>query len=88
MQLVNGQSEYRPAEINYPTHEQEMLAIIASTKHWYPQLTGAHFTILSDHAPLQYWKTQRDLSKRQITWSKHLIHVEVVMNNSVNATTT
>src|SRR5271156_666500 len=27
-----------------------------------------HFTVLSDHAPLQYWKTQRDLSKRQIRW--------------------
>jgi len=60
--------QYRPAEANYPTHEQEMLAIISCMKHWYPQLTGAHFTVLSDHAPLQYWKTQRDLSKRQIRW--------------------
>jgi len=60
--------QYRPAEVNYPTHEQEMLAIIACMKHWYPQLTGTHFTVLSDHAPLQYWKTQRDLSKRQIRW--------------------
>ena len=60
--------QYRPAEVNYPTHEQEMLAIISCMKHWYPQLTGTHFTVLSDHAPLQYWKTQRDLSKRQIRW--------------------
>ena len=60
--------QYRPAEANYPTHEQEMLAIISCMKHWYPQLTGTHFTVLSDHAPLQYWKTQRDLSKRQIRW--------------------
>jgi Reverse transcriptase (RNA-dependent DNA polymerase)/RNase H-like domain found in reverse transcriptase/Integrase zinc binding domain/Chromo (CHRromatin Organisation MOdifier) domain/Retrotransposon gag protein len=60
--------QYRPAEVNYPTHEQEMLAIISCMKHWYPQLTGTHFTVLSDHAPLQYWRTQRDLSKRQIRW--------------------
>jgi len=60
--------QYRPAEANYPTHEQEMLAVISCMKHWYPQLTGAHFTVLSDHAPLQHWKTQRDLSKRQIRW--------------------
>jgi hypothetical protein len=64
--------QYRPAEVNYPTHEQEMLAIISCMKHWYPQLTGTHFTVLSDHAPLQYWKTQRDLSRRQIRWPDFL----------------
>ena len=56
--------QYRPAEANYPTHKQEMLAIISYMKHWYLQLIGTHFTVLSDHTPLQYWKTQRGLSKR------------------------
>src|SRR5205814_10368031 len=59
---------FSPAETNYPTHEQEILAIISCMKHWYPQLRGTHFTVLSDHAPLQYRKTQRDLSKQQIRW--------------------
>jgi len=57
--------QYRAAEFNYPTHEQEMLAIVECMKHWYPQLTGTRFEVLTDHAPLKYWKTQRDLSKRQ-----------------------
>ncbi len=84
--------QYRPAEINYPTHEQEMLAIIACMKHWYPQLTGTHFTVLSDHAPLQYWKTQRDLSKRQIRWLDFLSdfdfdikHIPGITNKAADA---
>jgi hypothetical protein len=58
--------QYRSAEVNYPTHEQEMLAVVECMKHWHPQLSGTQFEVLTDHAPLQFWKTQRDLSKRQI----------------------
>ena len=60
--------QYRSSESNYLTHEQEMLAIVQCMKHWYPQLTGIQFTVLIDHALLQHWKTQRDLSKRQLRW--------------------
>jgi hypothetical protein len=60
--------QYRSAEFNYPVHEQEMLAIVECMKHWEPQLTDTRFEVLSDHAPLIHWKTQRDLSKRQIRW--------------------
>ena len=44
--------QYRPAEINYQTHEQEMLAIVECMKHWYPQLMGIRFEVLTDHALL------------------------------------
>ena len=50
--------QYRCAEKNYPTHEQEMLAIVECMKHWYPQLMGIRFEVLTDHAPLQHWKSQ------------------------------
>jgi hypothetical protein len=46
--------QYRPTKVNYPMHIQEMLTIVSCMKHWYPQLTGIHFIVLSDHAPLQY----------------------------------
>ena len=49
--------QYRAAEFHYLTHEQEMLAIIECMKHWYPQLTAIRFEVLTDHAPLKYWKT-------------------------------
>src|ERR1700737_993714 len=64
--------QYRSAETNYPTHEQELLAIISCMKHWLPQLTGTRFEVLTDHAPLRHWKTQKDLSKRQIRWLNFL----------------
>ena len=46
--------QYRAAEFHYPIHEQEMLAIVECMKHWYPQLTGTRFEVLTNHAPLKY----------------------------------
>src|ERR1700694_5031923 len=71
--------QYRPAE-NYPTHEQEMLAIVSCMKHWLPQLTGTRFEVLSDHAPLQHWKTQKDLSRRQVRWLNFLCNFDFDIN--------
>ena len=84
--------QYRPAEKNYPTHEQEMLAIVECMKHWYPQLMGIRFEVLTDHAPLQHWKTQRTLSKRQLRWIEFLSefdfdikHIPGVSNTAADA---
>jgi hypothetical protein len=60
------------AERNYPTHDKEMLAIIDCLKKWEHILTGTRFEILTDHAPLTHWKTQKDLSPRQIRWGETL----------------
>ena len=84
--------QYRTAEINYPTHEQEMLAVVACMKHWYPQLTGIRFEVLTDHAPLCHWKTQCDLSKRQLRWLDFLAnfdfditHIPGISNTAADA---
>jgi hypothetical protein len=53
-----------------------MLAIIDCLKKWQPVLTGTRFDILTDHAPLIHWKTQRDLSPRQIRWNKVLVQFD------------
>jgi len=54
------------AEHNYLTYNKEMLAIINCLKKWEPILTGTCFEILTNHAPLMHWKTQKDLSPQQI----------------------
>jgi len=61
-----------PAEMNYPTHERELLAIICALKEWRHYLFGNHFTILTDHRPLQYLNTQPHLSARQTQWREFL----------------
>ena len=63
-----------PAEKNYPTHDKEMLAIVDCLKRFEPPLTGIKFDILTDHAPLTHWKTQKDLSARQLRWNETLSH--------------
>ncbi|SGY96140.1 BQ5605_C036g11545 [Microbotryum silenes-dioicae] len=58
--------QYIPAERNYPTHEQELLAIVEALKEWHIDLLGGHFHILTDHSTLEHFQTQRTvLSCRQ-----------------------
>jgi len=83
---------FNPAEKNYPTHDKEMLAIIDCLKKFEPQLTGTKFEILTDHAPLTHWKTQKDLSPRQIRWNETLSrfdaairHIPGISNSAADA---
>ncbi|GAA5982141.1 hypothetical protein JCM11641_000600 [Rhodosporidiobolus odoratus] len=64
--------QFIPAEKNYPTHEQELLAIVAASKAWRIELLGEQFTVLSDHETLKHLSTQPDLSKRQARWLEKL----------------
>jgi len=62
------------AEKNYDTHDAELLAIVASFKHWRHYLEGAmhQVEVLSDHANLQYFMTTKVLSRRQVRWAEWL----------------
>jgi len=80
------------AERNYPTHDKEMLTIVDCLKKWEPVLTETRFEILTDHAPLTHWKTQKDLSLRQIRWNEFLTrfdtdihHIPGVANSAADA---
>ncbi|SGY62834.1 BQ5605_C007g04742 [Microbotryum silenes-dioicae] len=64
--------QYISAEINYPTHEQELLAVVDALRQWRVNLMGVHFNVLSDHESLKYLKTQENLSKRQARWIERL----------------
>ena len=56
------------AETRYPTHEQELLAIVHALKTWRHYLHGRKFTVFTDHHSLRYFKTQPQLSLRQSRW--------------------
>ena len=61
-----------PAELNYPVHEKELLAIVHAIWLWRPYLEGQKFTVITDHASLEYIKTQHQLSRRQARWLETL----------------
>ena len=59
------------AERRYPTHDQEMLAIINMLGDWRTYLQGRQpfvIRIRTDHNSLQYFMTQQSLSARQSRW--------------------
>jgi hypothetical protein len=56
------------AELNYPIHKKELLAIIHALQVWQVYLEGKPFVVVTDHASLEYLQTQHKLSRRQARW--------------------
>ena len=59
---------FKGAELNYPVHEKELLAIIRALKKWRVDLLSSLFFIYMDHKTLENFNTQKDLSRRQARW--------------------
>jgi hypothetical protein len=65
----------------YPTHDQELLAIMKALDHWRHWLMGAKHTVevLSDNEGLQWFRTKQKLNGRQKRWMVELedYHVKI-----------
>lgn len=61
-----------PAELNYTTTEQELLASVHALQAWRCYLEGTKFTLVTDHCPNTYLQTQPMLSRRQARWLEFL----------------
>jgi len=59
---------FKNAELNYPVHEKELLAIIHVLKKWCVNLLGMPFFIYTDHKTLENFNVQKDLSCCQARW--------------------
>ena len=55
-------------ELNYPTHDLELAAVVLALKLWRHYLYGAKCQIFTDHKSLQYLLTQKELNLRQCHW--------------------
>ena len=64
------------AQTNYPTYQQEALAIVEAVKSFDHLLAGTKFTIVTDHQSLQYMMHQRNLGERQQRWANFLTRYE------------
>ncbi|WVZ98123.1 hypothetical protein U9M48_043601 [Paspalum notatum var. saurae] len=58
----------RKHEVNYPTHDPELLAVVYATKKWRHYLLGNTCHIYTDHKSLKYIFTQPELNMRQRRW--------------------
>jgi hypothetical protein len=56
-------------------------AIIDCLKKFEPHLTSVKFDILTDHAPLTHWQTQKELSPHQIRWNEALTWVDAMIQH-------
>jgi hypothetical protein len=62
----------KDAELNYPVHEKELLAVIRALKKWKYDLIGCPFFVYTDHKTLLNFATQKELSRRQAHWMETL----------------
>jgi hypothetical protein len=62
-----------PAEVNYPTGEQELLAVVHALTVWRCYLEGAlEFRVVTDHKAITYLDSLPQLSRRQTRWAEYL----------------
>jgi hypothetical protein len=57
--------QLRKHEVNYPTHDLELAAVVHALKIWRHYLLGNVCNIYTDHKSLKYIFTQPDLNMRQ-----------------------
>ncbi|KAJ9557882.1 hypothetical protein OSB04_012496 [Centaurea solstitialis] len=55
-------------EVNYPTHDLELAAVVFALKLWRHYLYGVRCTIYTDHKSLLYFMDQQNLNMRQRRW--------------------
>ena len=69
------------AELNYDTHDKELLAIFHAFKTWRHYLESPHHTIdvVTDHKNLEYFSTTKTLTRRQARWSEYLSAFNMVI---------
>jgi len=62
------------SELNYDTHDKELLAIFDAFKKWrhYLEGSGSPIDVVMDHKNLEYFSTTKLLTRRQARWSEFL----------------
>ena len=73
---------FLPAELNYDTHDKELLAIIDSLKHWRLYLEGTEkpIEVITDHRSLEVWRTGRSFTPRHARWYLALASYNIKIN--------
>nr|ABG66083.1 retrotransposon protein, putative, Ty3-gypsy subclass [Oryza sativa Japonica Group] len=60
--------QLRPREVNYPTHDLELVAVVHALKIWRHYLIRNRCEVYTNHKSLKYIFTQTELNMRQRRW--------------------
>ncbi|WVZ97228.1 hypothetical protein U9M48_042778, partial [Paspalum notatum var. saurae] len=66
--IAYASRQLRKYEVNYPTHDLEVAAVVHALKIWHHYLFGQRCEIYTDHKSLKYIFTQNELNMRQRRW--------------------
>src|SRR3984957_11117572 len=68
-------------ELNYDTHDKELLVIFEAFQKWrhYLEGSGSPVDVVMDHKNLEYFSTTKLLTRRQAHWSKFLSQFNLVI---------
>jgi hypothetical protein len=69
------------AELNYNTHDKELLTIFQAFKMWRHYLESPHHMIdmITDHKNLEYFSSMKMLTCQQARWSEYLSSFNMVI---------
>ena len=68
-------------ELNYDTHDKELLAIFDAFRVWHHFLegSGTPVDVVMDQKNLKYFSTTKVLTRRQARWSEYLSQFNLVI---------
>jgi ribonuclease HI len=66
--IAYASRQLKKHEVNYPTHDLELAAVVHALKIWRHYLLGNKVHIFTDHKSLRYIFTQPELNLRQRRW--------------------
>jgi hypothetical protein len=66
--IAYASRQLRKHELNYPTHDLELVVVVHPLKIWRHYIMGTKCRVYTDHKSLKYIFTQKDLNLRQRQW--------------------
>ena len=68
-------------ELNYDTHDKELLAIFEAFRVWrhFLEGSGTPVDVVTDHKNLEYFSTTKVLTRRQARWSEYLSQFNLII---------
>ena len=66
--IAYASRQLKDYELNYPTHDLELTAVVFALKIWRHYLYGVHCEIFTEHKSLKYFFTKKELNMRQRRW--------------------